>query len=102
MKAWTLIPNWFQIPVLLLTSSVTLDEFLSFSVPWFPYQYNKYNSMPLVEWLCRLSEFLAVQFLGQGLVYSKLCVSVSHGFNLWMKEGTGYSGSMEQERTYGR
>lgn len=36
---------WFQIPFLLLISSVTLDEFLNLSVmPWFPYQYSEYNS----------------------------------------------------------
>lgn len=42
---------WFQIPVQLLISSVTLDEFLNLSVRLlFPYQYNECTSMYRIEW----------------------------------------------------
>lgn len=80
-RVWTLIPHWFQIPGLLLTSSVTLNEFLNLSVPWFPYWYDKSNRIHLIEWLWGLSEFL-----DQGPVYRKLCVYDSCGCN-WGARG---------------
>lgn len=86
---------WFQNPVQLLISCVTLDEFLNLPVRLFPYQYNECTSMYFIEWFV-LNELIHVQFLGQSMVHSNLYASVSSS-DLWRKMCTRYSDSTQQK-----
>lgn len=87
---------WFQIPVQLLTSCVTLDEFLNLSVSLFPYQYSEYKSMYVIDWFVSINELIHVQsYIRAWYTVSSiqvLTVIICRG-----KVCTGYSGSTEQK-----